>query len=102
MEADARVADALRAAFEREGFDEDGVGAVAQGTAERAGLETLTRLFVFGAAVAADTAAKALAPAELQQLRDAGFVAETVDSNVRARVRATPYAGAVFIHDAGG
>jgi len=99
--SELELARTLRSAFDQAGFDEDGVADVVRGTAERPTLQTLARLFIFGATVAAERATAALAPADLAALADVGFLARS-DGGVRARVRATPWAGCVFLHDAEG
>ena len=61
-------------------------------------LAQLARLFLLGVAVEADTARRALAPADLDELAEAGLV-HREDGTVKGAIRITPYAGLLLAHD---
>jgi len=62
-------------------------------------LAVLARLFLLGIDVAADRAGAALAPASLDQLEAAGFLATAGAGRLRSPIRISPFEGLLLAHD---
>jgi methylase of polypeptide subunit release factors len=61
-------------------------------------LAQLARLFLLGSSVELDTARQALAPADVDELAEAGLLERDGDQ-VRAAIRISPFAGLLLAHD---
>jgi SAM-dependent methyltransferase len=103
-------APAVRMALERSDYSTGGLmvalgdldtGAGVAVQARRLGQDdqaVLTRLFLLGLEVEAGRAAQALAPADLAELTEAGWL-ERAGDGVRALLRITPFEGLLLAHD---